>query len=157
MLEATWVCWLAGGAGRRGKELWLQGLTPGWQGEWWWGWKSRVSADFGEDGFSFGHSLYLTHSHRGFPDGSVGKESTCNAGDPGSVPWLGRSPGEGKGYPLQNSGLQNSTSPWGCKESDTTECFPLSYHFTSLHFTLIVEMNPCPNFINVLELPGYTF
>ena len=43
-----------------------------------------------------------------FPDSSVGKESTCNAGDPGSVPGLGRFPGEGKGYPLQYSGLENS-------------------------------------------------
>ena len=39
----------------------------------------------------------------GFPDGSVGKESTCTAGDPGSIPGLGRSPGEGIGYPLQYS------------------------------------------------------
>ena len=37
----------------------------------------------------------------GFPDNSVGKESTCNAGDPGSIPGLGRSTGEGIGYPLQ--------------------------------------------------------
>ena len=44
----------------------------------------------------------------GFPCGSAGKESTCNAGDLGSIPWLGRSPGEGKGYPLQYSGLENS-------------------------------------------------
>ena len=36
----------------------------------------------------------------GFPDSSVGKESTCNAGDAGSIPGLGRSPGEGIGYPL---------------------------------------------------------
>ena len=40
----------------------------------------------------------------GFPDSSVGKESTCNAGDLGSIPGLGRSPGEGTGYPLQYSG-----------------------------------------------------
>ena len=40
-------------------------------------------------------------SSEGFPNSSVGKESTCNAGDPGSVPGLGRSTGEGKGYPLQ--------------------------------------------------------
>ena len=40
---------------------------------------------------------------QGFPDSSVGKESTCNAGDPGSIPGLGRSPGEGIGYPLQYS------------------------------------------------------
>ena len=39
----------------------------------------------------------------GFPDSSVGKESTCNAGDPGSIPGLGRSVGEGIGYPLQYS------------------------------------------------------
>ena len=37
----------------------------------------------------------------GFPDSSVGKESTCNAGDSGLIPESGRSPGEGKGYPLQ--------------------------------------------------------
>ena len=40
--------------------------------------------------------------------GSAGKESACNAGDLGSVPRLGRSPGEGKGYPLQDAGLENS-------------------------------------------------
>ena len=44
----------------------------------------------------------------GFPCGSAGKESACNAGDLGSIAGLGRSPGEGKGYPLQYSGLENS-------------------------------------------------
>ena len=44
----------------------------------------------------------------GFPCGSTGKESACNAGDLGSIPGLGRSPGEGKGYPLQYSGLESS-------------------------------------------------
>ena len=39
----------------------------------------------------------------GFPGGSDGKESACNAGDPGSIPGLGRSPGDGIGYPLQYS------------------------------------------------------
>ena len=39
----------------------------------------------------------------GFPDSSVGKESACNAGDPGSIPGSGRSAGEGKSYPLQYS------------------------------------------------------
>ena len=40
----------------------------------------------------------------------------------GSTPWLGRSPGEGNGYPLQYPGLENSMdSPWGLKELDTTE------------------------------------
>ena len=44
----------------------------------------------------------------GFSGGSAGKESTCNAGELGSIPGLGRSPGGGKGYPLQYSGLENS-------------------------------------------------
>ena len=50
----------------------------------------------------------LTAVFLGFPCGSAGKESACNAGDLGSIPGLGRSPGEGKGYPLQYSGLENS-------------------------------------------------
>ena len=44
----------------------------------------------------------------GFPFYSAGKESICNAGDLGSIPGLGRCPGEGKDYPLQYSGLENS-------------------------------------------------
>ena len=47
---------------------------------------------------------YLTHC-LSVPGGSVGKESACNAGNPGSFPGLGRSPREGKGSPLQYSGL----------------------------------------------------
>ena len=43
----------------------------------------------------------------GFPGGSAGEESACNVGDLGLIPGLGRSPGEGKGYPLQYSGLEN--------------------------------------------------
>ena len=94
----------------------------------------------------------------GFPNSSVGKESTCNAGDSGSIPGSGRSAREGIGYPLLYSWaslvaklaknlpamwekipwrrerlptpvfwpreLHGLCSPWGCKESDTTE--PLS-------------------------------
>ena len=44
----------------------------------------------------------------GFPGGASGKESACNIGNLGSIPGLGRSPGGGKGYPLQYSGLENS-------------------------------------------------
>ena len=44
----------------------------------------------------------------GFPRGSAGKESACNVGDLGSIPGLGRSPREEKGFPLQYSGLENS-------------------------------------------------
>ena len=45
----------------------------------------------------------------GFPCGSTGKKSASNVGDLGLIPGLGRFPGEGKGYPLQYSGLENST------------------------------------------------
>ena len=64
----------------------------------------------------------------GFPGGSAGKESTCNAGDLGSIPGLGRFLGEGNGYLLQYSGLKNSMDcivPWGLKDSDTTEWLSL--------------------------------
>jgi len=60
--------------------------------------------------------------------GSAGKESTCNAGDLGLIPGLGRSSGEGKGYPLQYSGLENSMDciVHGVTELDTTEQLSLS-------------------------------
>ena len=65
---------------------------------------------------------------------SAGKESTRNEGDLGSIPGLGRSPGEGKGYSLQYSGLENSMDciVHGVTKSRTrlSNC-----HFTSLHFT----------------------
>ena len=54
----------------------------------------------------------------GFPGGSDGKESACNAGDPGSIPGSGGSAGGGNGNPLQYSCLENPMvgySPWGCK------------------------------------------
>ena len=62
-----------------------------------------------------------------------GKESTCNAGDLGLIPGLGRDPGEGNGYPLQYSGLENSMDCFvhGVAKSQTR----LS-NFHSLHFTL---------------------
>ena len=54
------------------------------------------------------HKLRISESE-GFPESSAGKESACNAGDPGSIPGWGRSVGAAKGYPLQGSGLENST------------------------------------------------
>ena len=65
----------------------------------------------------------------GFPASSAGKESSCNSGDLGSVPGLGRSPGREHGNPLQNSCLENphgqrrlaGYSPWGSKESHTAK------------------------------------
>ena len=70
--------------------------------------------------------LYKLLYNLGFPHSSVRKESTCNAGDPGLIPELERSPGEGKGYPLEYSGLENSMdytvhTVHGVTESDTTE------------------------------------
>ena len=74
---------------------------------------------------------FTLKSYLGFPDGSDGKESACNAGDirdAGSIPGLERSPGEGDGCSFQYSRLANSidrggwgSSPWGHKELDTTE------------------------------------
>ena len=54
------------------------------------------------EAFGFGNDL-LNKAFKGFPGSSAGKESTCNAGDPGLIPGLGRSPGEGIGYPIQYS------------------------------------------------------
>ena len=74
--------------------------------------------------------LYRIKHH--IPCGSAGEESACNAGDLGLIPGLGRFPGEGKGYLLQYSGLENSTdySPWGRKELGTTEQLSLSPSFS---------------------------
>ena len=60
----------------------------------------------------------------GFPGGLAGKESACNVGDLGSIPGLGRSPGEGKGYLFQYSCLENSMDcivHGPLKKLDTTE------------------------------------
>ena len=55
------------------------------------------------------HSVFCFHFGRmDFPGGSAGEESACNVGDLGSIPGLGRSPGEGNGYLLQYSGLENA-------------------------------------------------
>ena len=75
----------------------------------------------------------------GFPCSSVDKDSACSAGDPGSIPGLGRSPGEGNGNPLQYPCPENShgqrslvgCSPWGRKELGTIEWLTLPY-FTLL-------------------------
>ena len=62
------------------------------------------------DGITIGIE-YTLHKILVFPCGSAGKESACNAGNLGSIPGLGRFPGEGKGYPLQYSGLEKSMGP----------------------------------------------
>ena len=79
------------------------------------------------------------------------KESTCNARDPGSVPGLGRSPGEGNGYLFhcfcqENSmdrgswqaGITSDPTPWGCKELDMTEKLTLSH--VSVQFSSVAQL-----------------
>ena len=74
----------------------------------------------------------------GFPGTSAGKESACNAGDLGLTPGLGRPPGEGKGCPLQYSGLENSMdSEWGCKESDAT--FPFTFALLAVSSSVLTS------------------
>ena len=72
-----------------------------------------------------GHGWVPITFYLGLPLGSDGEEPACNAGDPGSIPGLGRSPGEENGYPLQYFYLENSmgrgaqrVQSMGCKESD---------------------------------------
>ena len=84
-------------------------------------------------GWSYGNPLELNKKlSKGtfiFPGGSLEKNPPANAGDEGSIPGSGISPGEGNGNPLQYTCLENPMnggtwlgySPWGCKESDTTE------------------------------------
>ena len=86
-----------------------------------------------------------------FPCGSAGKESVCNAGDLGSIPGLGRSPGEGKGYPLQYSGLENFMNciVHGVVKSQTLIIremqikITMRYHFTFTRMAVI--KNPTNN------------
>ena len=88
--------------------------------------------------------MHLFHTYAyiymGFPGGSDGKESACNAGDLGSLSGSGRSPGEGNGNPLQYSCLENTTDggAWqatvdGDTESNTTEQLHYIYIYTHTH------------------------
>ena len=91
----------------------------------------------------------------GFPGVSDGKESACNAGALGSIPWVGRSPEGGNGNPLQYSCLENphgqrslvGYSPWDCKESGTTEWLHAhkrgsTYIFSNFMFLFSLEKYP---------------
>ena len=73
----------------------------------------------------------------GFTCGPAGKQSSCNVGDLGLIPGLGRSPGEGTGYPLQYSGLENSMdyTVHGVTKSRT--------HLSDFHFHFLVEHLCC--------------
>ena len=80
----------------------------------------------------------------GFPSDSASKESTCNAGDLGLIPGLGRSPGEGKGYPLWYSALENSMD---CIVQGVTksQIWLRNFHFSRLmNQTLMIETPEIP-------------
>ena len=92
------------------------------------------------------------------PCGSAGKKSACNAGDLGLIPGLGRSPGEGKGYPLQYSGLENSmdcivpmvTKSW-------TQLSDFHFHFLLQHHSTKASLlQHSPFFIVQLSHPYMT-
>ena len=82
--------------------------------------------------FFINHNMII----KGFPGDADGEESTCNAGNLGSIPGLGRSPGEGHGTPLLYFCLENPHGqrslvgyiPWGLKELDTTEQLSAAQH-----------------------------
>ena len=94
-----------------------------------------------------------------FAFGSDGKESACNVGDLSSIPGLGRSSREGKGYPLRYYGLVNSMhglySPWNCKESDMTEQLSLSLSLKLYPFGIDVwfSLIYCSHKPDVFDLP----
>ena len=69
----------------------------------------------------------------GFPCGSAVKESACNMGDLGSILGLGRSPGEGKGYPLQYSGLENSMEESMGSQRVGHDCATFTFSSSSIH------------------------
>ena len=74
----------------------------------------------------------------GFPCGSAAKESTCNVGDLGLIPALGRSPGEGNGYALQYSGLENSMA---CSVHGVTKSWTQLSDFHFLSFIMAAQFS----------------
>ena len=80
--------------------------------------------------YSISHIIIIRLRNWAFPGASAGKESACNAGDLGLIPGLGRSPGEGNGYPLQYSVLENSMDciVRGVAKSRTRVSFTFTFH-----------------------------
>ena len=85
-------------------------------------------------------------------DFSGGSDSKASAGDPGSIPGLGRSPGEGNGNPLQDSCLENPMDggAWWATVHGITKSRTKLSDFTSLHF--IIKINNFEKFIKILFL-----
>ena len=97
-----------------------------------WGWGQRLPPHWAP------RFEWVQLPPEGFPGGSAGRESTCIEGDLGLIPGLGRSPGEAKGYPLQYSGLENSTD---CIVHGVTKSRTRLSDF-HLHFTILVWFLP---------------
>ena len=147
-LEKTLMLGKIEGRRRRGRLRirWLDGITNSKDmslqssGSWWWTEKPGVLQSMGSQ--RVGHDWVTEELHpllESFLDVSEDKESVCNAGDPGFIPELGRSPGEGNVYQLQYSCLENSMDrgAWwpivhGIAESDTTEWLTFSLHFQQM-------------------------
>ena len=93
--------------------------------------------------------------------GSAGKEFACNVGDLGSIPVLGRSPGEGKGYPFQYSGLKNSMdyTVHGITKSQTrlSKFHSLSLIWSLMCFSLKVELISSEHSISKRRIRGSIF
>ena len=120
-------------------------------------------------------SCSLRASWACLPGGSGSKESACNTGDLGSIPRLGRSPGEGNGNLLQYSCLDNSIdrgagggySPWGLKESDMTEWLTHLQELLNLSASLWLPWMSCiypslplayyPSIYHLCFCPIYTY
>ena len=111
------------------------------------GWRSMVGySPWGrkESDTSFTHTKPDFPCALGFPCGPAGKESTCNVGDLGLIPGLGGPPGEGKGYPLQYSSLENSMNciVYGVAKSNTTERLSLHRRKTKESNLIVYNSNP---------------
>ena len=81
------------------------------------------------------HNFWVPTLDLGFSGSSAGKESTCNAGDLGSIPGLGIYPGEGNGHSSIVAWRIPRTFPWGCKESDTLS----NFHFVLITFASVLH------------------
>ena len=129
----------------------------------WWFWGASLVAPLvknlpamQETWFSSWVRKILWRRHRlptpvflGFPGGSASKESSCNVGDLGSVPGLGRSPGEGNGYPLQYFGLENSMDYTGRRVGHNG----VTFTFTWFYFFLFGLLKP-PQFLYPVVAKG---
>ena len=118
-VEADIIGGLPRRGGMRAGVWWRKEREKDWDEGIHWSWRQHVHP----------RALAAGNLALAFPGGSDGKESACNAGDLGSIPGLGRSPGGGHGNPLQCSCLEDPHGqrtlmgycPWGRKESDMTE------------------------------------